>query len=1010
LSTVPRSLGKPDAGARALPEPLSHSKLASLLGNLPGMAFRYGIDRDWTVDFVSAGALELTGHPATHFQQQPRARFTDLVHADDRLRLIGEMQRAVAEGRPYTVEYRINTAHGVERWCWERGVVVRGLHDEVVAVEGIASDISVRRRMEIELRAIQQRLEAAEQRARLGSWQVDLQARSTWWSAELYRMLGRDPALGAPDRAGFLELVHPDDRQRVADFNTTVAGGGARQLEFRTHPDRGPVRHLLATIEGATDPQGRPARLYGTALDVTERRRADEEVRESERLRRLIIDTDPECVKLVSPEGRLLEMNPAGLRMLETETLEQAQACPLSDFIAPEHRAAFGALHGRVMAGESGTLEFELIGLKGARRWLETRAVPLRNQAGTVTALLGVTRDITERRAQQERIERLSRMRRVIGGISALLVRTRSRAELFQEACRIAVEQGGFGLAWIGAVQDGFLVPVALNGQDGGHLATLRFGITGHDPNACQHSVRAVREARPRVSNNIATDEDVGLWRAPLAALGYQSFVSYPLVDGENVVGCLNLYATQAEFFDDDEMMLLAELVRDLSYALEFIIKDEKLDYLTIYDPLTRLPNRSLFLRRLQGFIEDAQESGRPFALLMLDIERFKEINDAAGQAGGDELLKVVADRLRVHAGQPARIARIAGDRFAAVIPDLERSADIEALVTRGGWARLDTPFQHGDQEFAVTFKIGLAVFPLDAADAEALLRNAELALKQGKFTGRRCTRYAAEMSAFARRKLELGQQLHQALERQEFVLHYQPKLDLRTGKVCGAEALLRWQSPEDGIVMPAGMIPLMEETGLILDVGRWALKQALVDRWRWQEQGLAAPRVAVNVSALQLREKDFTASVRTLLEAMPGAAEGLELEITESSMMAEPDAVVAQLNQVRELGVTVSMDDFGTGYSSLAYFSRLPLAAVKIDRSFITTMISDTDNSSIVSAIIALAHSLNLRVVAEGVDAEEQLRYLRLLRCDEMQGYLFSKALAPADFAALLRSGRTLA
>ena len=1007
---MPRSLGKPDPGVRALPEQLSHSKLTSLLGNLPGMAFRYGTDRDWTLDFVSAGALELTGYPAAHFQQQPRARFTDLVHADDRLRLIGEMQRAVAEGRPYTVEYRIHTAHGVERWCWERGVVVRGLHDEVVAVEGIVSDISVRRRMEIELRGIQARLQAAEQRARLGSWEVDLQTRRTWWSAELYRMLGRDPALGAPDRAGFLELVHPDDRKRVSDFNTTVAGGGARQLEFRTHPDRGPVRHLLATIEGATDAQGRPARLFGTALDVTERRRADEEVRESERLRRLIIDTDPECVKLVSPEGRLLEMNPAGLSMLEAETLEQAQACSLIDYIAPEHRAAFGALHARVMAGESGTLEFEVIGLKGARRWLETRAVPLRNQAGAVTALLGVTRDVTERRAQQERIDRLSRMRRVIGGISALLVRTRSRAELFQEACRIAVEQGGFGLAWIGAVQDDSLVPVALNGQDGGHLATLRFSIAGPDPQACRHSVNAVREARPRVSNRIATDEEVGIWRAALAALGYQSFVSYPLIVGEKVEGCFNLYATQTDFFDADEMSLLAELVRDLCYALEFIIKDEKLDYLTVYDPLTRLPNRSLFLRRLQGFIQGAQESGRPFAVLMLDIERFKSINDATGHAGGDELLRAVADRLRMHAGQSTRIARISGDRFAAVIPELERGTDVEALVGRSGWTRFDTPFQHSGQDFAVAFKAGIAVFPQDAADAEALLRNAELALKQGKYTGRRATRYAAEMSAFARRKLELGQQLQQALERQEFVLHYQPKVDLRTGKVSGAEALLRWQSPEHGVVMPAGMIPLMEETGLILDVGRWVLKQALVDRWRWAEQGLSPPRVGVNVSAVQLREKDFTASVRLLLEAMPGAAENLELEITESSMMAEPDAVVGQLNAVRDLGVTVTMDDFGTGYSSLAYFSRLPLATVKIDRSFITTMITDAHNSSIVSAIIALAHSLNLRVVGEGVDTDEQLRYLRLLRCDELQGFLFSKALPAADFAALLRSGRTLA
>ena len=875
--------------------------------------------------------------------------------------------------------------------------------------------------------------------------------------------------------------------------------------------------------------------------EIAERVRAEQKLRDSERLRRAIIEAEPECVKVVAPDGRLSEMNPAGLAMLEVDSIEQAQVRPLLEFIAPEHRPAFAALHQRVMRGEEGTLEFEVIGLRGGRRWLETHAVPLLDARGGVAALLGVTRDvtarkraeqtvresermlstlmnnllgvvyrtkggpggppefvsagvlpltgyrveelvspspvitpaemthpedrervrteiqqataesrqytleyrlitasgaekwvwergsavrgpagevigiegfisdITERKLQQERIGRLSRMRGVMSSINALIVRTRSRAELFQEACRIAVEQGGFGLAWIGVVLGGKeLVPIATHGHDNGHLTDMKFLLDGSDTAHCVPPVTAIRENRPQVCNDVASDDAIGAWREPLLKLGYGSFVAYPLTAGKLAVGCFNLYAAGTGFFDEEELKLLAELAGDISYALEFIIKDEQLGFLSIYDPLTRLPNRNLFMRRLPGFIHAAQDSGKRLALLMLDVERFKAINDAVGQAGGDELLKHVGDRLKFHAGGPSFAARIAGDRFVALIPDIDPAADIEELLQNGVWDRLDPLFQHGGQEFAVTFKIGYSVYPQDAGDPEALLRNAELALKHGKASGRQLTRYKAEMGDVALRKLRLGRQLRLALERNEFTLHYQPKVDLRTGVVCGAEALLRWNSPEQGLVLPANFVPLMEENGLILDVGYWVLERAVQQRAQWQGQGLAVPRIGVNVSAVQLSESSFVDSVRTLLSGAQ-AAGGIEIEITESTMMTDPDASVATLRTLRDLGLTIAMDDFGTGYSSLAYLSRLPLNSVKIDRSFIITMASNPDTMNIVSSIIALAHSMNLKVVAEGVDAQDQLQFLRLLRCDEMQGYLFSPPLPAPEFAALLRAGKKL-
>ena len=817
--------------------------------------------------------------------------------------------------------------------------------------------------------------------------------------------------MGYPPLTRPADAIHPEDRERVwNEIQGAVGAGCSYTVEYRLRARDGTLKWVWERGSAVRDAHGAVEALEGFVQDVTERKSAEQKLQLSERLRRLVIETAPECVKIVAADGRLLEMNPAGLAMLEADSLEQAQGCALAEYVVPAHRSAFTDLHHRVMAGAKSALEFEVVGLRGTRRWLETRAVPMRDEDGAVGALLGVTRDVTERRLQSERILRLSRMRAVMSSINALIVRTRSRTELFQEACRIAVEQGGFGLAAIAVRrEDGDVVTVALHGDDRGQLAKFRFRFEDESDPAVGSGLRAFRDGCPWVRNDLHREGSVERLREPLRELGYGSSVSYPLMVAGQLQASFNLYAREAGFFDDEEMALLAELAGDLSYALEFIIKDERLDFLSIYDPLTRLPNRTLFLRRLQGFVQSAQGSGRRLALLMLDIERFKAINDTIGHDGGDQLLKLAAERLKFHAGGGGYIARIAGDRFAAVIAEIGRDADVEALVRSGGWDLLDPPFEHGGQEFGVTFKVGVAVYPQDGADPEALLRHAELALKHAKATGQRHARYAAEMGDLASRKLQLGRQLRRALERNEFALHYQPKLDLRTGQICGAEALLRWQSPEQGLVPPGAFVPLMEETGLILEAGRWVLEHAVTQRARWLAEGLQAPRIGVNVSAVQLREKDFVGSVRQVLERVPDAAGGVELEVTESMMMAEPDANIATLRTLRDLGITVSMDDFGTGYSSLGYLARLPLNAVKIDRTFIDRMVHNADTMSIVSSIIALAHSMNLRVVAEGVETDEQCRYLRLLRCDEMQGFLFSPALPAAEFAALLKSGRTL-
>jgi diguanylate cyclase (GGDEF)-like protein len=389
----------------------------------------------------------------------------------------------------------------------------------------------------------------------------------------------------------------------------------------------------------------------------------------------------------------------------------------------------------------------------------------------------------------------------------------------------------------------------------------------------------------------------------------------------------------------------------------------------------------------------------------MIDIERFKTVNDAFGRQSGDQLLKEVAARMKQAGKDETRMARLGADHFALMSDDAQSESEVARLTERRFQEIFEAPFALAGHELRVAARFGIAIYPSDGEDAEALLRSAEAALKKAKAGGERYLFYAQDMTERTAEKLALESRLRQALESDEFVLHYQPKVDAETRELVGVEALIRWQSPELGLVPPVKFIPLLEETGLILDVGAWALKRAARDHRRWVESGLKAPRIAVNVSAIQLRQRNFVATLqRALAKGTP--APGVDLEITESLIMQDIEANIGKLKQVRALGVGLAIDDFGTGYSSLSYLAKLPIETLKIDRSFIVTMLQDSNPMTLVQTILTLAHSLRLKVVAEGVETEDQARVLRLLRCDQMQGFLFSKPLPAEELVKLLRNG----
>jgi diguanylate cyclase (GGDEF)-like protein len=412
------------------------------------------------------------------------------------------------------------------------------------------------------------------------------------------------------------------------------------------------------------------------------------------------------------------------------------------------------------------------------------------------------------------------------------------------------------------------------------------------------------------------------------------------------------------------------------------------------HDVLTGLANRALFNEILNRQLAICHRAHSGLSIFYVDIDGFKPVNDAHGHAVGDEVLRMVAARLKDALRESDVVARLGGDEFAGILIDT-RLDDARAVATKVIEA-LSAPFSINSARIEISASVGIAGYPESATTGEALLVRADEAMYDAKVAGKR--RYGV---AGDTRRGSLEDSLRLALQRDELELHYQPKVDIDTRRIVGLEALIRWRSAELGLVSPLQFVPVLEETGMILEVGRWVFRQAMRDRAHWEAQGVTVPRIAVNVSAIQLRERSFVESV---CEALNGRYV-IDLEITESRIMEDIDANIEKLRQLRSLGVGIAIDDFGTGYSSLAYLAKLPVQSVKIDRTFVSRMLKDDENMAVVQTIISLARSLNLTTVAEGVETEEQADMLGLLRCDQLQGYLMSEPVPPAEAMRLLKA-----
>ena len=521
------------------------------------------------------------------------------------------------------------------------------------------------------------------------------------------------------------------------------------------------------------------------------------------------------------------------------------------------------------------------------------------------------------------------------------------------------------------------------------------------------HAEYALRQREPLVIED--HQNETRFSPSPLLEFGIRSSMRAPILGTRGAYGILAVHTLKPRRFTEEDVSFLRNVANILAVAVDRKSTEDRLAYLAQFDTLTGLPNRHLFHDRLLQTMAQGRRSGNPMAMLYIDLDRFKIVNDTQGHGAGDKLLKEAAARLTQCIRSGDTVGRFGGDEFGAVLSDLARPGDA-SIVAQKIIDALARPFDLDGHETYISASVGITLFPADGEEAGALIMNADTAMYRAKEQGRNTYQYfTREMNERVLARMQVEAALRRALERKEFLLHYQPKADLESGVICGFEALLRWQHPERGMVSPVEFIPVLEDAGLIVPVGEWVMREVCRQIQAWKGSGLAVPPVAVNLSARQFLQKDLEATVRLILRETGVDPSLIQFELTESLLMKEPEAAARTLRGLKESGVKISVDDFGTGYSSLAYLKRFPIDALKIDRAFVRDVTTNPEDAAITLAIIGLAHNLKLKVVAEGVETEGQLNFLSTHACDEMQGFYFSRPVAPSECEDMLREGRRL-
>ena len=814
---------------------------------------------------------------------------------------------------------------------------------------GFIHDVSDRKRAETALQESEERFRIAAEISSdlVYEWDLETGAFTYLHSRPASARLPRT-------REEWEKLIHPEDRERVlASVGRSLETDRPFFEEYRIVLPDGSVRVRVGYGKVLRDTRGRRLKWIGVDKDVTAQRGTETALKESQQKLRTLLTNMPVVLFVLDREGIFTHSEGEGLRALG---LKPGEVVGRSVWDVYRNYPDILDHLRRAASGDSHKATVHISGVA-----FETHYAPYRDADGQVMGVIGIATDVTEQcRAEQALRASEARYRmlfeRNLAGVFRstldgwLLDCNESFARIFGYGSPAeALQQPALDFYLRPSDRKAFLTRL-----------TERQSLTNFEAGARR------RDGTP-------------LWILENATL----------VEGPDGVGPL----IEGTVIDITERKRAEEHVKHLAF----------------HDPLTGLPNRLLFNDRLTVALAQAHRSRQKLATLYLDLDRFKVINDSLGHSVGDELLRRVADRLRMCVREEDTVARLGGDEFIILMPRIASRRDAET-VARKILTAIRLPFAIEDRDFFLQTSIGVSLYPIDGIDAETLVQNADTAMYRAKEQGRdNYQLYEPAMNAGAIDRLSLENRLRQALQTEELVLHYQPIVDLQTGQVRGAEALLRWRHPERGLLLPGEFITLAEISGLISPIGRWVLQTACEQIREWQAMGHPRFTVSVNLSPRQFQQGNLVSHVTTALAASGVEAGCLDLEITESNAMENAELTIKILWELRRLGVGISMDDFGTGYSSLNYLKRFPIVRVKLDQSFVRDVVTNSEDAAIVRAVIAMAHTLKLVVAAEGVENEDQLAFLRQHRCDEMQGFLFSPPVEPGEFQKLLKRRQAL-
>ena len=692
----------------------------------------------------------------------------------------------------------------------------------------------------------------------------------------------------------------------------------------------------------------------------------------------------------------------------------------LSDFSIPGFSGMTALDIARVEA--SGVPFIFLSGTIGEERAIEAlkcgaidyvlKSNPMRLVPAVERALAEAELRRTSRMAEQQ-VARLTGVLQMLSGINAALVRIQDRDELLNETCRLAHRVGGYAIAMVALINPATRMarPVGWAGWDFLPRATDEFPVADYEAGDTSLMGRVIRTGQAAFCEDINRTSFVIDGREALVASGVRSLACLPLrIDG-TPVGSFLCGALTSGAMGPEEIQLLEEVVSNLSFALQYLDKQDAVRFLSYFEPLTGLAKRALFCERLSRLLKRGAESLPRLAVAVFDLEHLSVINDSYGRHTGDRLLQCVADRLKAHFPDTEQLAHLGGGSFVCMsaLPEIteEKIQGLHREFTRV----FDRPFDVDGHEIVATIKSGHACYPEDGKEPNELVQNAEAALKAAKSSGEQYLHHRIEMNSELARRVGMEHRLRAALDEEQFVLHYQPKLTLRTGTIAGVEALIRWQDPENGLIAPGIFLPLLESAGLMPAIGAWALRQAASDCRQWRRAGLSPIRIAVNISPPELRRRNAASEILGCIGDLVGDPDWcIDIEITEGALVDDSSGCVHALRMLQAAGVRIAIDDFGTGFSSLGRLSELPIDTLKIDRSFTARLPNDPKGCTLVSTIVDLAHAFEMTTVAEGVETQAQLDFLIRQGCDESQGYLHGRPIPKLEFERFLsvrRSGK---